>query len=192
MVLLFCAIDSFLSSRSNTEKQTRSQYDRDMRTATQAEKMRSKLSMLEQHASPPLREALSRVRAVLKGGSMTALEQARDMLVRTEAEAKQGKLQDLQSPSDGNAQEWTRSCEPDCGKEHNVFSGIDTSKYPYDERHGGHKWRKYRYAFINSCTQILFFSSCVCVRVRACVCAHERFGSNVCMPRNRDMLHTSG
>lgn len=108
------------------------QYDRDMRTATQAEEMRSRLSKLEDHATPAFRLALSRVRAVLKSGSVASLAKARDMLYHA-AQTESSK------PSGGAGQmlgeERTRLCEPNCGRERNVFNGIDTTKYPYDERY---------------------------------------------------------
>jgi hypothetical protein len=135
-----------------------SQYDRDMQTATQAEKMRSNLSRLAEHASnPALKEALSRVRAVLKGGSVEDLVQAKNMLMHTEAEAKEKKFQTLdESP---NQDEWSRGCEPNCGKQTNVFRAVNMSKYPYDERHGGHKWHAYGYVLPKRA------DGCICLHV---------------------------
>lgn len=115
-----------------------------MRTATQAEEMRSRLSKLEDHATPAFRLALSRVRAVLKSGSVASLERARNMLYHA-AHTKSSK------PSGGAGQvlgeEWTRSCEPDCGHQRNVFKGIDTAKYPYDERYC---------TYISTCTILVY------------------------------------
>eukprot|EP00282_Hemiselmis_andersenii_P041477 CAMPEP_0172061116 /NCGR_PEP_ID=MMETSP1043-20130122/8319_1 /TAXON_ID=464988 /ORGANISM="Hemiselmis andersenii, Strain CCMP441" /LENGTH=339 /DNA_ID=CAMNT_0012720913 /DNA_START=36 /DNA_END=1051 /DNA_ORIENTATION=+ len=120
------------------------QYDRDMETATQAEEMRTHLKELETGSSPRLREALGRVRAVLSGGSEQALHTARDMLQAVaHTEALDEQSGGGGSEGESEEEEWKRSCEPDCGKVKNVFDGIDTTKYPYDERHGGHKWTKY-------------------------------------------------
>lgn len=112
-------------------------YDADMQTAEQSEKMRTRLQEMERTAPESLRPTLTRARAVLMGGTKDGLEQARSIL--EDAAAHTQDLAEAPSPAPAPVK---RGCMPHCGVIKNVFDGIDTTKYPYDERHGGHMWKK--------------------------------------------------
>lgn len=109
-------------------------YDRDVEIAEQSEKMRTRLREMERTAPSSLRSTLIRARAVLMGGTEDSLKQAKTMLKDA---AHTQELGEASSPAPV-----VRSCMPDCSVIKNVFEGVDTTKYPYDERHGGHTWKK--------------------------------------------------
>lgn len=140
LAVLSARVEQAKEAHASVRVQAALAYDRDMETSEQSEQMRTRLKAMERTAAPAMRAELAQARAVLTGGSEHALKEARDMLMA----ASRAQTQDLaEAPSPPPL---VRSCMPDCGVIKNVFSGVDPTKYPYDERHGGHTWKKIQLA----------------------------------------------
>jgi hypothetical protein len=152
------------------KEQASEDTNRRERVAMQAETLRSALRAMGTESPPGARAQLARAEAALRkgaeGGStagLAALQGARAVLTQVLGEeaaadkasaAGPARTQSLTSaelsvPDERRAwreryMERYAECWPHCAPEANIMNTIDSSKYPYNEEAGGHRWTSWR------------------------------------------------